>query len=78
MQLEFDISDLGEPKFVFVYGETALRVTDAIISVLSLEPRITNFIFSRVDSSEEGLESQINSENSRPVIPENGRTSVPA
>jgi len=56
MQFEFDISDFGEPKRFFVYGETALRVTDAIISVLSLEPRITNF-FSRVDSSEKCLES---------------------
>jgi hypothetical protein len=31
MQLEFDISYLGEPKFVFVYRENALRLTDPFI-----------------------------------------------
>jgi len=40
-----------------------LRITDAIVSVLSLEARITNFFFTRLNSSEECSECKVNPEN---------------
>ena len=63
MQLEFDITNLGQPNHVTVYGETTLRITEAVVSVLSLETRVTRVFFARLDSSEECTEGKIDPEN---------------
>ena len=57
MQLDLDISNLGEMEHFRIQLKTRLGVRDAIVSTLSFEPWITGF-FSSLDPSEERFERQ--------------------
>ena len=57
MQLDLDISNLGEMENFGIQLKTRLGVRDAIVSTLSFEPWITGF-FSCLDPSEERFERQ--------------------
>ena len=56
MELDLDISYLGEMKLASFEIEARLRIGEGVVSILAPEPRIARFL-SGLDPSEKGFQS---------------------
>jgi len=61
MKFNFNRTYLRKVKGILFNLKTYLRICNAIIPPLPLEPRITNFLFTSLNSAEERFESKVNS-----------------